>query len=320
MVPLQLVPIIGQLKSAELLEALLAQDGGRFALNTFERCELLKAGFSRFETPLLDELFRSFEKDDPRLLAIAEALAEAGTGKALETLDVIDYRIASRIHELRAELTSGERSAVFLNQLMRGEHLPAREEVLRQIRQAIQQIRGRPEPPPMNAPSASGTVSSAISELLLQPESHRLEFKAALRSNFKGAVEEKLEHRIMQTVAGFANATGGTLLIGVEDSPRKAIGLAKDYDSLKGDRDQFERHLRQLFHVQFGKAATVLNVKISFPQIDGLEICRVEVEPASEPLFINYVGKEEFYVRNGNANSSLEGIERYKYQTQRFGR
>jgi hypothetical protein len=69
-----LVSIIARLKSSELLDATLAQDDGTWALNTFDRCTLLTAGFLQFEKQLLEELFQIFENDaEPRRSAIVEA-------------------------------------------------------------------------------------------------------------------------------------------------------------------------------------------------------------------------------------------------------
>ncbi len=270
----------------------------------------------------LDELFKSFEQDDPGLSAILEALAFTGTAAALETLRVIEFRLASRVPELRAELACGDRSSAFVSQLMRGECLPAREEFLKQLRHAIQCIASRPEPLPMNVKenilAAASATPESISTLLSRMEDDKLEFKAALRWDpASKAIDEKLERRVLQTVAGFANAAGGTLLIGVNPD-RKVIGLERDYASLKGDSDLFERHLRQLFQGQLGKAVTILNVKISFHEIGGMEICRVDVEPVSEPVFTKSSGREAFYVRNGNATVPLEGGELAKYLKRRF--
>ena len=107
----------------------------------------------------------------------------------------------------------------------------------------------------------------------------------------------------------------------VEQETRQApdqCRCQKDYTSLKGNSDLFERHLRQLFQAQFGKALTTLIVKVSFHEVDSVEICRVDVEPTSEPVFIKSAGREEFYARNGNATVPLEGHDLAKYLKQRF--
>ena len=70
--------------------------------------------------------------------------------------------------------------------------------------------------------------------------------------HIKGAVNSKLEQAVLKTIAAFSNAEGGTLLIGVNDEG-EVIGLDYDYTSLKGNRDEFELHLRNLINQNFGK-------------------------------------------------------------------
>jgi hypothetical protein len=316
-----LVPIIAKLKSIELLEAAIGQD--QFGLNTFDKCILLKAGFLQFQQELLDELFGVFECDaESRRSEIVDALADAGTVSALETLRVIEYRTAARIPELSAELSSGDVVGQVATQLMRGENLPARKEFLERVRRTIRRIGERPDPLPVignqGLHNEHPDASLGIHELLARPEDEQLEFKAALRWDpAKATVDEKLQRRVLQTIAGFANGKGGTLLIGI-DPERKVVGLQNDFASLKGDGDSFERHLRQLLQTQLGKAVTVLVVKTSLLEIDGKAICRVDVSASSKPLFAKTGNTEEFFVRSGNATIRLEGEELAKYIQQRF--
>lgn len=139
-----LVSIVARLKSAELLDAALAQDDGTWPLNTFDRCTLLTGGFLQFEKQLLEELFQIFENDaEPRRSAIVEALSMAGTLSALETLRVIEYRTAKRIPELITELRQGDRITEARIMIERGDFVGAREQFLTRVRQAIQLISER---------------------------------------------------------------------------------------------------------------------------------------------------------------------------------
>ena len=82
----------------------------------------------------------------------------------------------------------------------------------------------------------------------------------------------------MKAVAGFMNAHGGTLLIGVNDN-RRAIGLDNDYKlTKKGNhdlRDSFENWLTDLFDRSIGKPA-LANVSIA------LRMCVVTMFAASK--------------------------------------
>jgi hypothetical protein len=82
------------------------------------------------------------------------------------------------------------------------------------------------------------------------------------------------------------NAHGGTLLIGVNDS-REAVGLANDYKLTGGKpgrdpRDSFENWLTGLMDTSIGRPP-LANMVITFEEVDGHDVCRVEVTPTKNP-------------------------------------
>ena len=72
-----------------------------------------------------------------------------------------------------------------------------------------------------------------------------------------------LELAVVKTIAGFMNANGGTLLIGVSDSG-SAVGLADDLKLVpKRDRDGYVLWLTRLLMDCIGKAATLYGEGLS---------------------------------------------------------
>ena len=167
----------------------------------------------------------------------------------------------------------------------------------------------------------AGSVS--IEELIEEGESDGLEFKSSLRWDYyQGAPNKKLEDVIVKTVCAFANAEGGTLLIGVDDEG-KVLGLDNDYSAIDGDRDRFELHLRQLLSNHFGKSFVASKVKTGFSVISDLDICQVDVERASEPLVVKLKDKngqtqEHLYVRSGNSSQEIPLSEAHKFFSDKF--
>jgi len=165
--------------------------------------------------------------------------------------------------------------------------------------------------------------SATLEELISEGESEELEFKSSLRWDYQqGTVNKKLGLVIMKTVAAFGNSDGGSLIIGIDDNAQ-ALGLENDYASLKGDKDRFELHLRNLLNQSFGAAYTASNVKIYFPLINEIEICQVDVSPSKEPLVLivkdkNGVDSEKLYVRSGNSSHELSISEFNNYRKERF--
>jgi hypothetical protein len=162
----------------------------------------------------------------------------------------------------------------------------------------------------------------SIRDLIAAGESARVEFKASARYNLHTAArDERVEHAIVKTIAGFLNsATGGTLLIGVDDDGA-AVGLDNDYGLLKKkDRDGFELWLMDTLLRQLGKPSTV-GVNVSFDDVDGHDVCRVDVVPASAPVFLRPskgAKQAEFWLRFGNSTRQLETADVLEYQKTRW--
>lgn len=165
--------------------------------------------------------------------------------------------------------------------------------------------------------------STTLEELIADGESEELEFKSSMRWDYKqGGVNKVLESVIAKTISAFANSDGGTLLIGIDDDG-KPLGLENDYASLSGDKDKFELHLRNILSQYLGKTFVVISIKVNFPVVDNIEICRVDVSQARRPTFITVPDKngaktEKVYVRSGNASHELSMSEFEQYRPDRF--
>jgi predicted HTH transcriptional regulator len=159
--------------------------------------------------------------------------------------------------------------------------------------------------------------------LIADGESNVLEFKSTARWNLRTAAKDpKIEHVIVKTVAGFMNAEGGILLIGVADDGL-IVGLDNDYRTLtKGDRDGFELFLTQLVGANISGPSPTL-IRTSFEKVDGKDICRVSVAASAKPVFTKPAtggsAHTEFWVRLGNQTAQLHGAEMFDYRADHWG-
>jgi len=164
---------------------------------------------------------------------------------------------------------------------------------------------------------------TTLVEVIAEGESEELEFKQTLRWGSRESDKiQKAQSIIMKAIAGFTNADGGTLLIGVNDDG-EVVGLEPDFESLDGDKDEFELHLGQLIDRAFGKVFRVNNVSIAFPSLNDMYVCQVEVNAASEPVLLETQNKhgqkeEKFYLRTGNSTQELTMSETTSYIRSRF--
>jgi len=168
------------------------------------------------------------------------------------------------------------------------------------------------------------TSAVSIEDLIEEGETDDLEFKSSIRWDYQQqASNKKLEDVILKSIAAFANGQGGTLLIGVNDDG-KVLGLDRDYAALgNADHDKFERHLRTLFNNAFGDAFVVTKLKVEFHEVQGAEVCRVDIQPSPKPLILNVTDKngqpvQRFYVRNGNSSREMPLSEMHTYVSERF--
>jgi ATP-dependent Lon protease len=151
-------------------------------------------------------------------------------------------------------------------------------------------------------------VVADTSVVMLAGESSRVEFKSTFRCNLHtGARDDVIELQVVKGIAGFMNQKGGTLLIGVDDHG-VAIGLDKDF-SLTGNkqRDGFENALTTLLDRAIGKPA-IGNVAVRFEDIDGYDVCRIDVRPSHTPVYVNWKGEQQFFfvrLNNGTRQFSM---------------
>ena len=167
-------------------------------------------------------------------------------------------------------------------------------------------------------------VDVDILEMIKAGENSEVEFKTTLRYDMRAnTINKKLEEVILKTIAAFSNASGGSLVMGVDDD-LNIIGLENDYKTLKnGTKDEFELHLRNLVNNAYGVEFATNNLDIQFPIVDDEEICIVTIEEGLRPLYTEIVDKnggrnKKFYVRSGNSSQEVSITELATYINQRF--
>jgi len=155
--------------------------------------------------------------------------------------------------------------------------------------------------------------AKGVADIIAEGENNKVEFKSSLRWDRKlSQINKALEMVAMKTIAGFLNTGGGTLLIGVDDS-KQIVGIEDDYRTLqKADRDGYELHLTQLISSYIGKERC-LNTSISFHELDGKDVCLVQIEPSPKPAYVKEGQESKFYIRTGNQTQPLGIKESIEY-------
>ena len=158
-------------------------------------------------------------------------------------------------------------------------------------------------------------VAVTVQDLIASGETDGVEFKSTLRMNLHtGQQDEEIQMSALKTIAGFLNAKGGTLLIGVADDG-EIVGLGPDgFPS----EDKMSLHLANLITSRIGEVFRPY-VHPRFENQGSERVLVVRCEPGPRPAFLKDGQQQRLFVRGGNATAELQGNSIPDYVSQRFG-
>jgi predicted HTH transcriptional regulator len=116
----------------------------------------------------------------------------------------------------------------------------------------------------------------------------------------------------LKTIAGFLNANGGTLMVGVDD--RKVLGLAADAFP---NEDKMGLHLVNLIRDRIGDIFLPY-VHPHFEEEDDQRVFVIRCERGPKPAFVKDGAVQRFYVRGANATVELLGNSAMDYSKAHF--
>lgn len=157
-----------------------------------------------------------------------------------------------------------------------------------------------------------------IASIIRGGESAKVEFKSSMRWDRQLLkVNKAIEMAILKTIAGFLNTDGGILLIGV-DNDGLIVGIEDDNKTLRNaDRDSHQLHLIQLVSGNIGKERCI-NIRISYHDLDGKDVCMVQVDHSPKPAYLKEENDSKFYIRTGNLTQPLSVQESHEYIQNNF--
>ena len=158
------------------------------------------------------------------------------------------------------------------------------------------------------------TDSMDIGELIAGGEGVHVEFKSSLRVNLHtGEKDSRMELACLKTIAGFLNAQGGTLIVGVSDNS-ETVGV--EVDGFPNE-DKMHLHLVNLLKDRIG-AQHSMYIHPRFEDRDDARVLVVDCWPSGSAAFVKDGGTERFYTRTGAATTELSASQMQDYIAQRF--
>ena len=151
-------------------------------------------------------------------------------------------------------------------------------------------------------------------DLIRGGESESVEFKSTLRTNlYTRRHDKEIEAAVLKTLAGFLNANGGVLFIGVSDDGTP-VGLEADGFP---NEDKMNQHLYNIIIGTMGENAGTA-VHVNFDEFNGEQIMVVRCDRSSFPVYVKDGNTQQFYVRIGSSTRALFGEGMLSYINRRF--
>lgn len=154
-----------------------------------------------------------------------------------------------------------------------------------------------------------------LRSIIRRGEDTRTEFKETLTLDVVKQTKEKyISTAVFKNIAGFFNAKGGELLIGVDDES-EIKGIDKELEMFhKGSTDKFLNTFKDLFKSYIGlEFYSFVDQKIV--EINSKKVFAITCKPSKKEVF----DKEgNFYIRTSPATEKLEGPRLVEYIRQRF--
>ena len=159
-----------------------------------------------------------------------------------------------------------------------------------------------------------GEARIDIEALVSQGEQSTVEFKSALRTNLHTRLSDvRIEAAIGKTIAGFLNANGGTLVIGVADDGTP-VGL--EHDRFESE-DRLRLHLENLIRDRMGPQY-MMYIHPRFEEYKNTRVLAVECWLSDAATYVKEGNVEKFFVRTGASTSELTPSQTVEYVKRRF--
>ena len=158
----------------------------------------------------------------------------------------------------------------------------------------------------------------SIEDILGAGETDRVEFKSSAYYSYKRDVPERvITESVLKTVAGFLNADGGTLLVGIADDG-EILGIQPDLAMKNMDGDRYVNSLTTAIERSLGSLASTM-AKIRLQSIDGLQVAVLQVARSPEPIYAKVSkGGRAFFVRVNNSTRRFDEAAVVSYVNQHW--
>jgi len=132
---------------------------------------------------------------------------------------------------------------------------------------------------------------------------------------------------IAKVIASFLNSSGGCLLIGIKENKageeNLIVGVESEFSKLEDPSfDGYRRFIVDRLlrpHLPsdiFNRLINYLSIK--FEELEGKQVCRIDVEPSDIRVFLKIKGRQYFFIRVDATTREIFGEQILEYCDKRF--
>jgi len=132
-------------------------------------------------------------------------------------------------------------------------------------------------------------------------------------------IKKSIQKEIAITVAAFVNSDGGKLFVGVSDDS-EIIGIERDLNFFEGSIDKFTLTVKDYLKNILQNISFMASLEFEFPKKDDKTYLIIDVKKSIEPIYVNYEGSQESYVRMQASSEKMTPEEFFKYAMTHFSK
>jgi hypothetical protein len=162
------------------------------------------------------------------------------------------------------------------------------------------------------SPASAAVID--VPAMLAAGESETVEFKEKVLHVTEPG--KSRPHTLIREIAGFANARGGTVLVGVADDG-SILGIKAEIDATNKGHDGYQLTLYARIKEDIGAAAAAA-VQMHFQTHGDAELCIIRVPPSPVPVFVKHDGQQLLFARIGNQCIGFDAKQARDYCATRW--
>jgi len=143
--------------------------------------------------------------------------------------------------------------------------------------------------------------------------------EAEQRKQNQKHIKKSIQKEIALTIAAFANSEGGKLFVGISDKG-EVLGIGRDLKNFDNSIDKFTLTITDYLKTILKNITFVASLQFEFNDKDDKKYLQINIPKSNEPIFVNYEGSQETYVRMQKNSEKLDPQEFFKYSMNHFSK